>query len=157
MSDAFQFLVDERVSVAEAPFLAQRLRERLREGGWIERDVTKECVLSGRGHRPGPLAGSSFVPKPGELPWHRLHTTGVAIEAMRFTSLTYPFEADLFVCPRCEARVDVDQQLAAAAKPAVEAEHHGRRERGRWQAAVAGLGTSVMCLTGDRARRRCTS
>jgi hypothetical protein len=101
VSDALQFLVDELVTEAEAPYLARRLRERLAEEGWIEREATNECVLGGLGHKPGPLARSSFVPL------HTPRTNGVAIEAARFTSLVYPFEAELFVCPGCEAPVDI--------------------------------------------------
>ena len=124
MSDTLQFLVDELVSAAEAPSLAQRLRERLTEEGWIQREVTNECVLGGRGHGPGPLVRSSLAPRPGELDFHTLRTNGVAIEAKPFTNLVYPFEAELCVCPRCEARVDVDQLMGA-----VEAWVTGEPER----------------------------
>jgi hypothetical protein len=109
MGDAIQFLVDEEVSEAEAPFLAGRLRERLTEDGWIERELTNECALSRRGHRPGPLARSSFAPTREESDFFELLTNGVTIEPRRFASLECPHVWDLFVCPQCEEPIDAGQ------------------------------------------------
>jgi hypothetical protein len=135
VSDAIQFLVDERVTEAQAASLARRLRERLVEKGWIEREATTESVLGGLGHKPGPLARSSFMARPGEMDFRTLRTNGVAIEAGRFTSLIYPFEAELFACPGCEAQVDVDRLMGA-----VEAWVTGEPER------------AVTCTGCDRTR-----
>jgi hypothetical protein len=113
MSEGLQFLVDEQVGAEDARSLADRLRERLVAEGWIEPEATSESVPTGRGHRPGPLARSSYELAPGECNYFAMHTNGVTIEAERFTSLMYPFEAELCVCPRCEAQVDVDQLMKA--------------------------------------------
>jgi hypothetical protein len=114
MSDGLQFLVDEQIRAEDAPSLADRLRERLVAEGWIEAEPTDKCVLGGRGHRPGRLARSSYLLAPGECDYFdSLVTNGVAIEAERFTSLMYPFDVELCVCPRCDAQVDVDQLTKA--------------------------------------------
>jgi hypothetical protein len=124
MGDAIQFLVDEEVSEAEAPFLAGRLRARLIEEGWIEREVTNDCALGGRGHRPGPLVRSSFAFRQEESDFCELLTNGVVIEAKRFTSLECPHEWDLFVCPQCEEQIDAEQL-----DEALEAWYAGRAPR----------------------------
>ncbi len=108
MSDWVQFVVDESVGAADAPILAERVRDRLIATGWIAPARGPDPVLHGDGHRPGPDVGRWYARSPGEADLSAWRTNGVAIEAGPFSNLVAgPFDVDLLTCPACAAPVDL--------------------------------------------------
>ena len=66
MSDNFEMLVDEDVSLADAPAVSAKVIADFRDRQLIIGDPTPDCVLGGSGFRLGPVIPTIYTPEPNE-------------------------------------------------------------------------------------------
>jgi hypothetical protein len=112
LSDRLQFLVDEHVTVEDAPAVVARVVRALVNQGWIASEPNEDCVLSDVGYRPGPNVRGWYTRGKDECDHLSLATNGVSVLAQRFTNLAYPYDSDL-VCPSCAAAVEAARVASA--------------------------------------------
>src|SRR4051812_47379131 len=121
MSDYIEMLVDVDVTAEEAAKVSRAVLGRFRKLGLITGKPNSECVLGGKGYRPGPAVARLYKPSKRELLFWELLTCGVEPQVGRGLNL-YAFGpcCDGFVCPACAAEIEpFDEAFSKAAGKAI--------------------------------------
>jgi hypothetical protein len=104
MSDTFQMLVDQDVTLEDASDLAARVLRRYREAGLIMGEATADCVLGPMGYRLGPAIPGAYELRESRFPFWELTTCGIEPKVGRaFNYWAYGPSFEGFSCPICKA------------------------------------------------------
>ena len=107
MSDSYEMLVDPEVELADARKLSRAVIARLRQVGLITGNLTSDCVLGGKGYRPGPAVKSLYKRAKREPAFWDSRTSGVQPRVGRAYNYDALAEAhEGFVCPACGAEIE---------------------------------------------------
>lgn len=105
MSDSFEMLVDEDVSLFDAPAVCNKVIAEFKERQLIEGEPTPNCVLGGTGYRPGLAVPTIYIPEPNECRFWKLTTSGVEVSIQRSFNLWALGPAcEYFICPNCHVK-----------------------------------------------------
>jgi hypothetical protein len=98
-------LVDEDVSLADAPAVSANVIAAFRDRQLITGDLTPDCVLGGTGYRLGPAVPTIYTPEPNEGRFWELMTSGVQPSVQRsFNHWALGPSCEYFVCPSCDQK-----------------------------------------------------
>jgi hypothetical protein len=107
MSDSFMMLIDEDVSLADAPAVSASVMTAFRERGLITGELTPECVLGGAGFRVGPAIAEIYSPYPNGVRFWELKTSGIQPSIGRsFNQWSLGPVCEYFACPDCNQKHD---------------------------------------------------
>jgi hypothetical protein len=108
MSD-FEMLVDADVMAEEAEDVSRAVLGRFRELGLITGKLSDECVLGGKGYRPGPAVADLYKLRDGERRFWELVTCGVEpVVARGFNVWALGPSFEGFLCPSCAAKIEIE-------------------------------------------------
>lgn len=107
MSDNFLMLVDVDVTPNQAEGVMRAVISRFRKLGLITGKLNGDCVLSGKGYRPGPAVAELYKLQKCECCFWELVTCGVEPHVGRgFNMYALGPACDGFVCPACAAEIE---------------------------------------------------
>lgn len=105
MSNSFEMLVDEDVSLVDAPAVSNNVITVFRDIQLIVGEPTPDCVLGGTGYRPGPAVPAIYLPEPNECRFWELTTSGVEVSIGRsFNLWALGPSCEYFICPKCHVK-----------------------------------------------------
>ena len=107
VSDNFEMLVDADVTIEEAKDVARAVLAQYRKHGLIPGKANRECVLGGKGYRPGPSIPRLYKRQPREGRFWQLLTCGIEPHVGRgFNDLALGPVREGFSCPACRAEIE---------------------------------------------------
>jgi hypothetical protein len=107
MSDNFEMLVDVDASAEEAESVSGAVLGQFRATGLITGEANDECVLGGKGYRPGPAVADLYKLQKHGHPFWELVTCGVEPQVGRgFNAWALGPVFQGFFCPSCAAEVE---------------------------------------------------
>jgi hypothetical protein len=102
MSDNFELLVDVDAAAGEAADLSRAVLDRFRKVGLIAGRANGDCVLRGKGYRPGPAVPDAFKRQRRECRFWELVTCGVEARVGRgFNAWALGPVCEGLGCPSC--------------------------------------------------------
>ncbi len=105
MSDHFQMLVDEDVTLDEAPAVSANVITALRDRELITGDLTPDCVLGGNGFRIGQAIPTIYTLQANECRFWDLATSGIEPSIKRsFNYWALGPSCEYLVCPNCDQK-----------------------------------------------------
>jgi hypothetical protein len=129
------------VDVDEAESVSRDVLDRFRALGLITGRASRDCVLGGKGYRPGPAVAGLYKPMKGEYTFWKLATCGVEPVIERgFNECAMGPSCDGYHCSACGADIGpfdaafddsasraVRKWLNGAARPTVQCPRCGKR------------------------------
>ncbi len=107
MSDNFEMLVDVDATAQEAEDVCPAVLGHFRTLGLITGEANRECVLGGKGYRPGAAVAALYKLQKREYPFWELLTCGVEPQVGRgFNDLALGEVCEGFCCPSCAAEIE---------------------------------------------------
>lgn len=107
MSTTFEMLVDQDVSLEDAPTVCAAVIDELKERRIIAGDLVPDCVLAGTGFRVGASVSSIYEGIPNEVRFWELVTSGVEPNVGRsFNLYALGPSCEYFECSSCNQRID---------------------------------------------------